>query len=131
MNIQGKVWGETSSLFCKNNVEIHRIVCKESGYCSKHKHLGKYNMFFVEEGKIMVRVWKNDYDLVDETTITKGQSCVIKPGEFHQFIVLKDSVVYEIYWVELSESDIERDQKGGFLGTENADYVTILRDTIE
>ena len=41
MNIQGKVWGSTSNLFSKNNVEINRITCDKGGYCSEHKHESK------------------------------------------------------------------------------------------
>ena len=67
---QGKVWGSTQPLFNKNNVEIHRIKTNKGGYCSKHKHEHKYNCFYVERGLLKITVWKNDYDLVDETMLT-------------------------------------------------------------
>ena len=60
MNKQGKIWGETSPIFNKNNVEIHRIEIKKGGYCSKHKHEHKFNAFFVEKGKLQISVWKNN-----------------------------------------------------------------------
>jgi quercetin dioxygenase-like cupin family protein len=68
-NIQGKVWGETECIFLKNNVEFHRIEVKKNGFCSKHKHVHKYNAFFVEKGKLKISIWKKDYDLIDETII--------------------------------------------------------------
>ena len=109
-NIQGKVWGKTQPIFLKNNVEIHRIEAKKGGYCSKHKHEYKYNAFLVEEGKLKITTWKNDYDLVDET-IVENTTC--KPQEYHKFEVLEDTVAFEIYWVELSEKDIVRENCGG------------------
>lgn len=112
-NIQGKVWGNTEPLFCKNNVEFHRIETNKGGYCSKHCHEHKFNAFYVESGSVKIKVWKNEYDLVDETVITKGQMTTVKPGEYHLFESLEDSVVYEIYWVELSTTDIVRENVGG------------------
>lgn len=112
-NIQGKVWGETECIFLKNNVEFHRIEAKKDGFCSKHLHEHKFNAFFVESGKLKITIWKNDYDLVDETIITSKQMSVVKPGEYHKFEALEDTVAYEIYWVELSTSDIVRENHGG------------------
>lgn len=112
MNIQGKIWGSTQNLFFKNNVEIHRIQTNKGGSCSKHKHEYKYNMFFVESGKLKIKVWKNDYNLIDETVLTNQQSTVVKPGEYHTFESLEDTIAYEIYWVELLENDILRENCG-------------------
>lgn len=113
MNIQGKVWGSTSELFNKNNVEIHRIEANKGGYCSVHKHEHKYNLFFVEKGELLVKVWKNDYNLIDDTFIQTGEMTIVKPGEFHQFEALEDTIAYEIYWTEISSDDIVRKNCGG------------------
>lgn len=113
-NIQGKVWGNTSPLFCKNNVEIHRIEAKKGGFCSKHKHEYKYNAFYIESGKLKITSWKNDYDLIDKTVISTGQITTCPPQEYHMFEALEDTVAYEIYWVELNEKDIVRENCGGF-----------------
>lgn len=113
MNIQGKIWGSTSLLFDKNNVAVHRILGKKGGYCSKHKHDQKYNLFYVERGSLKVEVWKK-YGLVDTTILSGGQHCVIGPGEFHKFEIMEDNtLVIEIYWTELDENDIVRDSQGG------------------
>jgi mannose-6-phosphate isomerase-like protein (cupin superfamily) len=113
MEIQGKVWGFTSPLFAKNNVAINYIELDKGGFCSKHKHIKKYNMFFVISGKLKVEIWK-DYGLVDTTTLIKNTSTIVKPGEFHKFSVLeKNTKALEIYWTELQEDDIIRENVGG------------------
>jgi len=113
MDIQGKVWGKTSALFEKNNVEIHRIEGKLNGYCSKHKHACKFNMFFVEKGILKIKIWKS-YGLVDETVLKQFESTIVKPGEMHQFVVMEDGTVcYEIYWTEIDPTDIQRENVGG------------------
>jgi len=123
MDIQGKVWGSTSLLFCKNNVEIHRIEGNKDGYCSKHKHEHKYNMFFVEKGSLAIEIWK-EYKLVDKTILTAGNSCTVPPGQYHKFTVLEeDTVAFEIYWVELSQSDISRERVGGKNEKSNSDTI--------
>jgi quercetin dioxygenase-like cupin family protein len=110
---QGKVWGSTQPLFNKNNVEIHRIETKKGGYCSKHMHEFKHNCFFVESGKLKITAWKNDYDLVDVTILIAGEATTVPPREYHTFECLEDCVCYEIYWVEISTSDIVRENHGG------------------
>jgi len=123
LNKQGKVWGDTQHIFGKNNVSIHRIEVQPGGYCSKHKHDHKWNAFYVEAGILKVKVWKNDYNLVDEILLKKGEGIHIKPGEYHQFVCPKldsyterdKTVVYEIYWTELNESDIVRKTVGGLI----------------
>lgn len=111
--IQGKVWGNTEPLFCKNNVEMHRIEVVSGHYCSKHCHEYKHNMLYVESGKLKITVWKNDYDLVDETFVSSGQSTVVPPKEYHFFEAMEDTIAYEIYWVELNKKDILRENHGG------------------
>lgn len=113
MRIQGKVWGQTAPIFNKNNVEIHRIVGKLGGFCSKHIHQHKWNMFFVESGCLKIKTWM-EYGLVDETTLYPENSCVIPPNTPHMFeVLLDDTVAYEVYWVELDPKDIVRENVGG------------------
>jgi quercetin dioxygenase-like cupin family protein len=110
--VQGKVWGTTSPLFCRNNVELHRITGVRGGYSSRHHHAGKYNQFFVERGAIVVRVWRDERQ--DETTLRAGMTCTVAPGELHQFEVLDDdTVALEVYWAELNTDDIVRQDAGG------------------
>ena len=110
--ISGKVWGQTELIHANGVLEFHRIEAKKGGVCSKHKHKHKWNGFFVESGKLLIRAWKNDYELTDETVLNAGDFTQIKPGEFHQFEALEDSVAFELYWAEFDHDDIERQSVG-------------------
>lgn len=112
---QGKVWGFTKEIFNKNNVSINRIFIEKGGFCSKHYHEYKNNIFFVESGSILIEEWKNEYGLVDKTILNQNDSCIVSPKTFHKFTGLEDSVVYEIYYVELFNNDIVREDTGGML----------------
>jgi quercetin dioxygenase-like cupin family protein len=111
--ISGKVWGLTRLVHSNPVLEFHRVEIKEGGFCSKHKHQFKWNGFFVEKGCLQVRVWKNDYDLVDTTILNDGEFMQVKPGEFHEFRALQDTVAFELYWAEFSPTDIVRESVGG------------------
>ena len=113
MDVSGKIWGQTSEIFNQANVSIHRIEGRKGSYCSRHKHEHKYNIFFVESGQLKIQIWKKDYDLIDTTTIGPMQSTTIAPGEFHRFEVIEDCVAFEIYYVQMSDSDIVRSDVGG------------------
>jgi mannose-6-phosphate isomerase-like protein (cupin superfamily) len=108
----GKVWGQTELLEANGVLEFHRIEAKAGGVCSKHKHKFKWNGFFVESGKMIIRVWKNNYDLVDETVLEAGQYTKVAPGEYHQFEIVEDCVAFELYWAEFDHDDIERETVG-------------------
>lgn len=115
MMMQGKVWGFTSQLFRMNNVEMHYIRIGKGGFCSKHVHTHKFNKFIVLEGKLRVCVWK-DYGsaiLEDITVICANQETTVTPGDYHRFEALEDTIALEVYWVELSASDIKREDHGG------------------
>lgn len=113
MKTQGKVWGKTKDIFKNANFELHRIEAKKGGYCSKHQHKYKFNAFYIEQGKLKITVYENDYDLIDETIISKGELATAKPGTYHRFEALEDTICYEIYWAELNHDDIEREDTGG------------------
>ena len=110
--IAGKVWGTTELVERNGVLEFHRIETKAGGVCSVHLHEFKWNGFFVESGKLLIRVWQNDYDLVDETILGPGEYTKVKPGVKHQFECLEDSIAYELYWAEFPEKDIVRDSVG-------------------
>jgi quercetin dioxygenase-like cupin family protein len=113
MEKSGKFWGETSPIFNKNNVEIHRFEGDEGGYSSKHKHHAKYNMFLVEEGVLRIITWKDPSGNPDVTLLHKGDTCIVPPGLYHKFEVEQECTAYEIYWTELRADDIEREDSGG------------------
>lgn len=112
MHKAGKVWGQTETIFSNGSMELHRIEIKKGGVCSKHMHKFKWNGFYVEDGKLLIRVWKNNYDLVDETTLHAGEATQVTPLEYHQFEALEDTVAFEWYWAEFDPDDIEREDHG-------------------
>lgn len=112
MEIQGKVWGDTTTIENRNGVCVNLITCKSGGHCSWHLHKSKYNRFVVIDGALTIEVEKNDYSLTDKTHLFDGDSMTVKPGEMHRFIAETDTVALEVYWVELTE-DIERRSCGG------------------
>jgi quercetin dioxygenase-like cupin family protein len=107
----GKIWGKTEALFGHNNVEIHRIEIDAGGYCSKHYHKNKWNMFFVESGELEVIVWNGDVQ--DSTILNAGESSAVPPGDFHQFRAVTDVIAFEVYWTQLNANDIVRETVGG------------------
>lgn len=122
----GKIWGTTELLFKHNGVECHRIFIKKGYACSRHKHNMRSNAFYVEEGDLVIQVWKNDYKLVDNTRLQKGQRTGVPAGEYHSFAALKDTIALEWYWVEDMDKDIRRKDHGRELTDEE---ITELRKT--
>jgi mannose-6-phosphate isomerase-like protein (cupin superfamily) len=108
----GKIWGQTELIEANGVLEFHRIETEAGGVCSKHLHEFKWNGFFVESGKLLIRVWQEDYDLVDETIIGPGEFTKVKPGVYHQFECLEDSIAFELYWAEFNHNDIKRESVG-------------------
>ena len=52
---------------------------------------------------------------MDETVISDGEITIVKPGAYHRFEALEDTICYEIYWVDLDHSDIVRMDVGGYI----------------
>jgi len=113
--IRGKIWGSTCRLIIQNNVEIHRIEVDKGGFCSEHKHEHKCNAFFVEKGCLEIIIYRQDagQTIKDRTILQNGDSTYIEPGVYHQFRALKNTIAFEMYWIELSQSDIIRKNVGG------------------
>jgi len=106
----GKIWGNTELIHANGVVEFHRIEFKAGFKCSEHEHKYKWNGFFVESGKMIVRVWQtaDQKGLVDETVLNAGNFTQVKPGLVHQFEGVEDGVAFELYWAEFNHNDIVR-----------------------
>ncbi len=109
-----KIWGQTELIHANGVLEFHRIKYKAGYKCSEHEHRYKWNGFFVESGKMIVRVWQDgDQDgLVDETILEAGDFTQVKPGKIHQFEGVEDGVAFELYWAEFNHDDIVRRTAG-------------------
>ena len=117
-NIAGKIWGQTELIHKNGVLEFHRINYKAGYKCSEHEHKYKWNGFFVESGKMLVRVWQDDQGLVDETVLNAGDFTQVKPGKVHQFEGLEDGVAFELYWANFSVHDIQRESVGHLKDTD-------------
>ena len=106
----GKIWGNTELVHANGVLEFHRIQYRAGYKCSEHYHKHKWNGFFVESGKMIVRVWQtaDQEGLVDETVLSAGDFTQVKPGLVHQFEGVEDGVAFELYWAEFNHNDIER-----------------------
>jgi mannose-6-phosphate isomerase-like protein (cupin superfamily) len=113
-NKAGKIWGQTELIHANGVLEFHRIDFKAGGVCSKHKHQYKWNGFYVVSGRMKIRVWQKDYDLIDETILGPGDFTRVKPGLMHSFEGMEDGVAFELYWAEFNHDDIQRETVGHF-----------------
>ena len=113
-NKAGKIWGQTELVHANGVLEFHRIDFKAGGVCSKHKHQFKWNGFYVVSGKMKIKVWQKDYDLIDETILGPGDFTRVKPGLMHSFEGLEDGMAFELYWAEFNHDDIQRETVGHF-----------------
>lgn len=113
-NKAGKIWGQTELIHANGVLEFHRIDFKAGGVCSKHKHQFKWNGFYVVSGRMKIRVWQKDYDLIDETILGPGDFTRVKPGLMHSFEGMEDGVAFELYWAEFNHDDIQRETVGHF-----------------
>lgn len=111
--LQGKAWGQTLNIETNAFVSMHRAEIKQGFCCSKHIHRGRTNLFFVESGRIRVRIYQPN-GLEDETILAAGDRMSVPYGVKHRFEGIADAVVYELYWpMPMSDVDIERDDVGG------------------
>ena len=110
--VEGKVWGTTRPLIQSSVIEVHIINVHKNGCCSRHSHQSKINAFYVIEGELMIRRWKN-YDMIDKTILRKGDMSIVPAGESHQFVAQEVTEALEIYWAELDSKDIVRETVGG------------------
>ena len=110
----GKIWGQTELIHANGVLEFDRIEYKAGYKCSEHEYQFKWNGFFVESGKMLVRVWQDGVQdgLVDETILQAGDFTQVKPGKIHQFEGLEDGVAFELYWAEFNHDDIVRRSQG-------------------
>lgn len=111
----GKIWGHTDEIVTNPFVSFHRAAMRAGHACSIHSHAGRTNLFFVESGKVLVRVYQPN-GLEDETVLGTGESTKVPPGLKHRFECLEDAVVFELYYPpSMTDADIARDDTGGKL----------------
>ena len=112
MKSAGKIWGTTTQIEANGSLEFHRIEFKKDFQCSEHYHSTKSNGFFVEEGKLMIKMWPENTEIVDTTILNKGDYMEVPAGVWHQFVGLTDGIAFELYWSEFDKDDIVRRSQG-------------------
>ena len=112
---QGKVWGETTSIFKCATGSSHFLKIKKGGYCSKHMHSQKTNVFFVIRGHIQISIWNEGQgkDMEDKTILSPGQTTTIPIGVYHMFEALTEVEAVEAYEFRFMGDDIFRETVGG------------------
>lgn len=115
-----KEWGLDKRILWQTGFDLHVIYIKEGGKCSRHKHLRKYNYFFVIEGELLLIYWY--YDRQERKEVKKeiilsaeseNQSYYISPGKYHQFLAKTNVVALEVYYNMVKQDDIIRYQESG------------------
>ena len=111
MIAQGKVWGLTREIYRAATFSAYHLSVNKFGFCSKHRHKRKYNLFYVLSGKLKITIWRGG--IPDTTILGPGQTSRVPPDFFHQFEGLENTECIELYYVFLEEPDIERKNQGG------------------
>lgn len=98
-----KLWGVSELLAKTETTELHRILINENGESSFHHHVHKFNLIYVESGKLLIK-----HEDGTTSTLTAGSRIIFAPGEKHKFKALTACIAYEFYWVINHTGDIVR-----------------------
>ena len=107
-----KTWGERWLLFKNDLCEISYLELEPNRRCSWHYHKTKFNLFFVTEGELYIKLEDGI------AKIEQFQIFTTKPDEMHEFQTHdKPAKILEIMYVQYEAADIMRDptQLGGKL----------------
>lgn len=103
-----KSWGEKWNIFQNDLCEVSVLYLKKNQRCSWHKHQAKFNLFFVVEGELYIKLEDG------ESLLKKGQIFTTNPGEYHEFQThLLNAQIIEIMYVWYDPEDIIRENIGG------------------
>lgn len=90
-----KGWGK--ELWIANKAYCGKKMQLDKGKkCSVHYHKNKEETFYIQSGKMELRLWKNGFP-GPETKIVLGPGEIIHliPGDIHQFFGLEDCTFFE------------------------------------
>jgi mannose-6-phosphate isomerase-like protein (cupin superfamily) len=106
MAIIEKPWGKTQLVFENDTIHIYLAWIKAGGFCSKHFHKNKHNLFFVQSGSIIVKTW-NEHS-INEHKLFSGDKLLVHNNVSHQFLATEESILLEIYYSTIDHEDIIR-----------------------
>lgn len=103
-----KSWGEKNNFFQNDTCEVSVLYLEPNQRCSWHRHEAKYNLFYVLDGKLVLKLEDG------ETEVLPGQIFTTIPGEFHEFQTRElDTICIEVMYVKYDAHDIIRTIVGG------------------
>ena len=112
---QQKVWGQTEMILDAGTIQVHRITGLRGGYCSRHYHDFKHNLFLLIFGRMRVESW-DQTGAMSVVDLAPGDVCSIAPPTVHRFRVLEPCVAIELYFAThgtVNPDDITRLDVGG------------------
>jgi mannose-6-phosphate isomerase-like protein (cupin superfamily) len=112
MKRTGKTWGQKNEIFRNDLCEVSVLYLKSWQRCSYHKHTSKFNLFFVNEGELYIKL---DNGVSTEIhTVKEGGTFTTPPGQMHEFQTRENpAVITEVMYVEYDSEDIQREIIGG------------------
>lgn len=119
--ISSKAWGFEDEIV---NLEYcgKRMFLKEQCRCSLHQHVKKDEVLLVASGLVYFEVGDSP-DNVSGSYMQDNERIRIRPGQWHRFTGLRDSIIME-FSTHHEDKDSVRATKGGKLGAE--EYASLL-----
>jgi len=106
--MEKKIWGKKERLIETASTVVDLLTLEKDSFCSWHYHDFKYNMFFVLEGIVEIKM-ETDLKMLDAHSFF-----VVEPKIKHQFIARSDAKLLEIMFTKpVLEQDIVRLMQGG------------------
>lgn len=115
--VESKCWGNTRRVGIGSHWDIHYLQLVQGGYCSRHRHTNKWNLFYVASGRVAVEFFNDGesepYKIVE---IGPDERLTVPSRVWHRFRVLENGSMIEVYWPDRwNPDDIERAEEGGFI----------------
>lgn len=110
-----KVWGWTEQVFDCGAIQAHRIWGQPGGFCSRHFHDHKHNLFIIVSGAMRVEQWNPEGEMTARD-LSAGDVLSIAPPVQHRFRVLRPCEAIEVYFAthgDVNPEDITRLDEGG------------------
>ena len=112
-----KVWGRTRHVFASPEASIWELDVVRGGYCSRHRHKTRANLFVVVRGNVQVTTW-DAKDRPRTFHLTAGTRAMLRvpAGVWHRFEAVGPAQIVEMYLPDggaIDENDIERADEGG------------------